>query len=472
MWIASLLDKNLMARSDGEIFLDLCFELSPQVQVDAALLLIPLFGLDRYWNLASLDAGCENPTTPHPLAQKLYALHTRWPEQNFFLAPTAPWARWVSRIPHASPKPLTFASNSVIDSQFIQNAPIDFMEFFVQDALQKSSDRKREFSFLCDSLEDLGVHSLSEFLKLLTHSSARISEFEMRFGPLISLIAERAIRHHDNWPGTPYQAPQFLSHSIDLDFESVTSSEKTQDVLQRCSEVFESWEERLRARRSLMKGLDVTFVSDRKKQRALFPIRLTRPTRDAKTMLKLFTEIWGNCQQNPQSHGLNSEDEICLIGFKSLNLENDKEYQLNLFTPNTDETSDNWSELIARMRMHAHKKGVFRIGSWAPQPSFFPERSLHWREWQSDTETFASVPDLGRRPRYLLTQPIPLLSPKITSFECFTETLARQKSFESLERISNPWAITGPEERSYARLGSQWIFWDHATNQAMLHGYF
>ncbi len=477
MWLASALEKKTLEKNSKEshnegLFLDLCFEISPFVQVDEDLLLIPLHGLDRYWQLTQIHTL----SPEHPLIKKLLSFSKKWPEQKFVFAPTSAWARWIFRSQNLEASPsannIFYFSFHNISAQLLDFSPIENISFFLTDLITENSERKRELNFLCESARELGISTVGQFLKILAESPDRITLFELRFGPLVRVLLQRALQNSDNWPGKPYVPPQNFKFKIDLSFEKLTSSEKSEDIHIRSLELFNEWEERLRCRRSLIRGFDIEIFSSRSRRKAFFPIRLSRPTREAKSFFKLFQEAWSGCKQDPKSFGLGLEDEIDCLVFKTLNLENDKEYQLNLFNPRSEEISEGWQTLIARMRLRAPQKRDLKIGSYTPQPSFFPERALIWSEWKSEEENFPQVARPSLRPSYLLSPPQEFRSADLKTFENFVEIIEKQGNLESLERISNPWALPLPEERTYARMGKQWVFWDHVRNASFVQGYF
>jgi hypothetical protein len=473
-------------------FMDILCGLGPDLYSDLSgsgtkaqsLALVSLYGLDRYWQLESFARALDFWTQrtdrdpQHPLLLQLIRIHHRFCQQSrFVLAPTAPWARFLSlmdfdslpsRQSQTQPMIERWTSADIAERILPQLKP-QSLSVLIDDCLDKSAARYSEFAFFCEALEDLGYLRASDFLQGLKNFR---QEFQQRFGVIVSALHKRLVLLSDDYSLPRYVAPTLLEQSLALGWEQSTGIELEKSIFERVEDIFKNWQWRCESRRSLFRFVEVEVQSERRSRNIRQRLSLARASRESQTWIQLFREFWCRFKDQPHSLIADYPDEISSLLLRTSVLEPDRDCQLNLLNPRQEELSEKWHTLIARLQTRAQKTSDIRVGTFVPQASFFPEKAVVWRDWQDVTEHLPCVQDHPSRPEILLKLPELWQEFEIKDYEDFLFYLEKEKALSSLEKISTPWGPRGWVERSYARVKNQWIYWDHGSNQIFRHGYF
>lgn len=466
MWLASPPPQKY-----SEDILDLLLGLSPFVSVGPhGEFLANLGGLIRYWKLDALRAakpGEELPTEAQNFLRELRVLEERF-GLRFLIAPTAPWACWLCA--HAPEATKLFLSREEIESRFA-NASLASIETFLPDILERAEGRAALHDFR-ERASELGWRTLGGLYAAIRESAAR-DGLLARFGSVFEKLLRR-LQGADDFRLRAHEPPPSFERTIHLARETGAAD----DPLVLVNDTLLAWEARLRARRSLLKGVEVSFRGERRRRTMVFRLMLPKPSRDVALLRKLVEEKWQSLS-DPSSlsdGGGAFSDEIDIIRLRSLGFDVESDRQLSLFNPGREENLESWNLLVARLLSRASPGKPLQVGSWRPFESWLPENSVEWVDW-GQAESLPVVRDHPARPSVAFANPIPLKSfdpkaPTLKSEEDFLDWLEACGALGTLERVREE-----NEERSYARIehekGSQfWVYWNHARREALVHGTF
>jgi|GEM_PF-1918871 len=478
MWLASPPSSNPFFHAQPEEILDRLLGLSPFVaRGPHGELFAHLGGLVRYWKLDALRSSSEGlssenfaalPAETQTFLQELRTLEKRY-GLSFKIAPTAPWAAWLCA--HAPAGDGKFVYSRDDFEAIFARAPLATTEALLPDWLSKSEGRARFIDFTERACE-LGLRSGSDLQSILRRPDAR-DGFLARFGGVFEKLSRR-VQGADDFRLQTYEPPAELEQTLHIARETGTS-ENPWDAVRH---VLETWETRLRGRRALLKGLEVSFRGERRRQTLVFRLPLPKATRDASSLMKLVEEKW-RALRDPSANAETGEaftDELDLIRLRSMGLDRESERQLDLFRPGREENLEGWNLLVARLLSRASLRRPVRVGSWRPFESWLVEKSVEWVDW-GEAESLPIVRDPPARPLIAFHQPQPLAKifaakhPLRTEGD-FLDWLEAQGALGTLERVRE-----AQDERSYARVPSgdgrdAWVFWDHAQRAALVQGFF
>lgn len=439
MWIA--------CPTQTESHLDRFLALSPEVYLGPpGYALIDLGGVAPYWKLHRLAHDFQREDWEHPLLVKLQELRQKT-QLSFVIAPTATWAFFIAK---------NFPSSGIDfwpqqrTHDLLSTCSLNLARDFLCDLLEQSHEARNLFEDFRLYMDELGFSQLGQLLLNFSTEHA----LGLRFGrPIVKLM--QRLRGQSELEFLQYEPKPLLEERFYPTLEADMSSERQSSLLPRLEEILRDWEERLRARHSLLCGLHVELHSYRERKSQTVSFKLPRPSRDPQILLKIL--------QEKVAFG---EFDIERVLVRSLGLQIESDRQLNLFNPQREEVLENWGLLFSKLQA----RGGGRIGSYQAFPSYFPERSMEWVDWE---ENFKSevILDHPPRPQTLLREPKPLcaLSSEIEFFEFLQKSPAYAAHERSLERIRDSLSNC---ERTYARLGSDWVFWDSGKKKLFLHGYF
>ena len=465
MWLATKIPTSL---KDGkEDVLDRLLALSPEVSegpIDS--LFIPLNRVAGYWKLHQLRLpGVYNSPEAHPFIEQLAQFEKLF-GLRFCLTPTAPWALWI--LQNSPPKNLLETWNAEIFRGTFSQQPIVQSSCLIPDEIQKS-ETQSAFEFFVEQCDELGLSTIQKLLEVPPE------ELALRFGAWTLKLLKR-IHGRDDLPFTPYAPPLLLSRKFYPAFEkSIGSTEQSNDLLESFLTTLQNWEDRLQARKQLLKGLRLRVRSERLQKQDVIFLSFPRPTRDALSIFPILKEKWFALCSRPQNDS-NTEgfhDDIDELILESLGLETDSPAQRDLFDPQKEERGEAWNSLVGRLLAQSTKQNPLQIGYWKPVESYIPESSYEWADWQMDERAvIPMIPDHPRRPSFLLSRPQPLNNPFWRSEEEFLQALAKHQLLSTLEKLSEGWGTQNQIERSYARWNRAWVFWDHQKKRAFVHGFF
>lgn len=453
-------------RKDGdrkETCCDRLLALSPEIVEEPVTqtLLIPLARVSAYWNLAALWDRPEEAAR-HPFYALLKDLNDEF-DLRFVVAPTAPWALWVH---HHAAKPLLL--NHVDADAFREDAlsssPARLAELAPD--LLSSPEARARFDYFVDSCAELGILSSRKLLELPTES---LSE---RFGPGILRILKR-LRGHDELHVEAYVPSLTLSKTFHPAFEKAIASDDEPDLLSRLQTTLVSWEQRLEARRSLLRGLRLTVRSEHRDHAEAFFVTLPRASRNASALFEILREKWfALAGRTSAGHDETFEDHIAELTIESLGLEPENDHQLDLFDPHKMAREEAWSTLLARLQARSTQRAPVHAGHWLPVESYLPERAFEWVE-AGAAGRVPFLQDHPARPLHLFKTPQRIEEPTVQSEEEFLKWVEGRSALKTLERLSDIWDFDcRRSERSYARVENQWVFWDHVRSQLYVHGHF
>lgn len=451
---------------------DLMLSISPQITVFQSHILIDLRRLHRYWQLGSLVKNFDPEsisTNTHALIKRLMEWHRRF-DMCFLLAPTAASGFLIYQNKNASRHPI-----DVLDPEDyltrLQSKTVTDGAPLVADLLQKDPRLSTQLMHINEFLVDMQLHRLTTLLEISKDPLKR-SAFVERMGSLMDVFFKRLNLHRD-FELPLYEAPKILNDIFYPEMERHLSLSET-PVLDRVREILDSWEERLGYRRAAIKGLDLHVISARQRQSYSFPVRLPKATRDAGMLFKVVSELWHQKSQHPTTQDFEFfEDDIASIRLSSHRLEELHSKQLNLFDPGREDSDEQWNSLIAQLKLRARRDAEVWVGRFNPKESFVPEHAIAWVDWEDETAPHDPIADHPARPTLLFKVPQPLPEIRVADESSFLHYVASQQGNLLCERIRDPW-IEGAQalERSYARIGSRWVFWDNTRKKVFLHGYF
>jgi hypothetical protein len=476
MWLSFGFKQQLPQKDVG--FFDLLQGLSPDVFVeqrgDRVFAYVSLLGLEKYWG----HDGTK-------LQQKIQFLKKHKPDLECWKAPSFVWCRCLalSGLRNSQESILIDVwTQDRISEEFLKTQPVQVLKYFVDDVMGKATRKDLEFRFFCEALEDFSFSKAFDFLAELQKSRG---EFQQRFGSLMNVLFKRVFQDWDDYPRERYTPPKFFEAELDIFWEGSVGSAVDLDgeksVIDKVKKVFEDWQVRAESRRSAFRQVMVVVKSDRRQNKVYQRLDLAKASRDATNWTRIFEEFWLAQRDRLPGEALKPTlvaeypDEVSCIELKTSLLEADQESQLNLFNPFEEELSEQWHTLMARMQARVGRGQVLRVGTYAPQASFTPERAVVWRDLDSLEAHSMKVPDGPARPQVLLVAPQPYLKESLNNYDDFLILVDREKALGTLERITNPWNPKGLEDRTYARINNEWIFWNHqdSTNgKAYVHGYF
>ncbi len=446
MWIA-------VAEINQNTF-DLLLGLSPEVYFGPeGSALVNLGGVASYWKLATLSTAHQNEHFEHPLLAKLVDLSKKH-RLVFTLAPTACLAFWLAKHSKSS---LVNIWDYPSFLRRIENVHLQLSQDFISDLLLVSAESRGSFDEFCLGLEDLGIATLSGLLKLEQDGA-----LNARFGIICSRLLKR-LRMKSDFDLHEYVPPITLEESFYPSLEEAISSDRNPKIFDRLHEILLVWEERLRARQSLLCGLHLYLRSSRKNKAVSLTLRMPRATRDPRILLKILEEKWhAECGKE------DFPDEIEIVRLSSLGLKAESDRQLSLFDPRREEVAESWNLLLARLQTKSTLTKPVRLGGYQAFPSYWPEASMEWVDWKENF-TAQVIEDHPLRPQILLREPKTLTS--IETEAEFFSYLDSHRALNSLERVRDTWSGNF-EERSYARIANQWVYWDHKRRKIFVHGYF
>ncbi len=452
MWMVCLEPDNSKASYLRSDLLDRLLEFSPDVfEGPQGEILVDLSKQTRYWQLPELLAS--GPRAEPLEFEKLVLEFHRRDGLSFVLGPTAAWAVFLLRhvrSDEARPLHLFRASDA---ERALAHAPLSAALALIPDALLKSEDRAAAHDLLA-RLDELGFDKLGQIREVCRTPIVQ-EEFLERFGGVFDKLLKR-IDGRGDWELTPYVPPVELVHSLFAHADA--------DPMEQVLETLQAWERRLAARRSLLKGFEISFRSDRRRDTRSFRVELPRASREAARLHKLVFEHWLQLQATPSLEGFS--DELDSIRLRSLGLEDASDRQLNLFDPKREETEEEWNLLVARLLSRAERGAPIQIGSYRPNESWLPEEAAAWVDW-GRYSALPPLQDHPKRPLLFYSTPKPLREPRLGNEEDFWRWLESRQALASLEKIRDE-----VEERSYARVDSRWVFWDHARGGAFVQGIF
>ncbi len=459
MWMITKYQGN---QEQIERVLDLLLKVSPDlflpegVLKEEGFIFLQLSKVSHYWNLKDV----EQPE--HALNKLLQHLYIK-EGLSFVIAPSASWAYFYFKI---SDKP-SFLQNFSFEQcqKHCHELFLPIASHFLADhLLQTSGSARAEWNYFMESLESLGFLDLSLFLKFC-QDPTHLSQITERLGLTPKLLYSRLCFRED-FPLKMYLAQGQIQEHFYPDLENQIGSPAKLDILDRLKDILEEWEERLRLRKSLIKGFEVLLISNRGRFQKTLCLCLPRATRDAKILFRLLHEKWLSCTNNFADKELDLRAFVFEeVRIKSLGLQFESDRQMHLFDPKREDSNEEWSLLVGTLLSLGSE---VRVGHYAAHPSYWPEFSVQWQSW-SDSQPIDMVEDHPERPLLLYSPPRFFEAEKILSEEDFLKLLVKTNCLESLERVSDPWR---GEERSYARIEQQWLYWDHKKQRAYVHGVF
>ncbi len=434
MWIA--------CKTQKESALDRFLGLSPEVYLGPEnFALIDLGGVGTYWKLHRLAADFASENWAHPLLLKLSEFNKK-EGLSFVLAPTATWAFFVGKNFFTSP--IDFWTQTRFEKQ-LQNSSLNLAGDFIPDLLSQSHENLKALEDFRVHMDELGFSNLGQLLNFTQEHT-----LGMRFGRPLQKLMQR-LRGKSELEFLQYEAPPVLQETFYPLMEHEMDSENQRPLLLRFEELLTDWEERLRCRQSLLCGLHVEILSYRQHKKHMATFKLPRPSRDPQLLLKIL--------QEKVPFG---DFEIEKVQMRSLGLQNERDRQMSLFDPKREEILEDWSLLFAKLQT----RGGSRLGTYQAFPSYFPERAVEWVDWEENFQS-ESIQEHPPRPEIILREPKLLRS--LTHEQEFYSFLEKFSATPTLERIRDSLSL---QERSYARVGNEWVFWDADQKKLFLHGYF
>ncbi|MBS1985073.1 MAG: hypothetical protein JST16_12965 [Bdellovibrionales bacterium] len=457
MWLASSVSQ--LPKDRKETFFDRLLGLSPEItEGPEDIVLVPLTRVATYWGLQG------SQVSPVFLA-KLRDLHSDF-GCKFICAPTAPWALWIHRV-YPPQELLEFWDTDSL-RRMLTASSVAQCEPLIYDHLARGEEARRAFEYLLDHLHELGLRDVESLARLPREA------LSIRFGALPHRLLQR-VRGADDLPLTPYVPPTSLNRRFQPSAERLLGAENDFDLLGAFASTLKEWSLRLEARHAALRGVRVTLRSEWKDSAESFFVTFPRPLRDPEKIFVILREKWmASLESFVRRHGsdTNFEDELSEVLLESMGLERDTTPQLDLFDPHREARAEAWDLLVGRLMAKSTKEAGIRVGAWRPQESYLPEDSISWSDWNPKS-CVPMIQEHPRRPLFLLPRPRVIRDLPLRSESDFIAHLEAAGALGSLERITELWDDNGQtSERSYARLGREWIFWDHHQKRAFVHGYF
>jgi hypothetical protein len=453
MWLAS----RQIPAHDEDSFLDRLLELAPDVyRGPRGSALVSLVGTAHYWLLTDLLA--QDAPASHPFKERIKSLARDY-GSRFTLAPTPAFAFWAA---HTLP---TEAALHAWDKDSIRRdfarAPIASFRELVADLEDESTRHRQDADAVAERMDDLGLRRLSD-LEELRSKPDTAREVHARFGSLGKTLLER-LKGSERFHMKRHEPSPVFFREFHPEIEKSMGVEGADDLFGRLREILESWQLRLEARKSSIKGLEVAFqlgtslrsekTPDTRIERLEFP----SPLKEAAHIHKLIQE---KCLKSEGARFF--EMPIERVFLRSLGIEGARERQLNLFDTRIEDSDESWSLLVGRLLARSTERSPVTVGRFEAGASYTPEASVIWKPWKPG-ETLIKVEKHPPRPQTLLPVPKKLDLPA-RSEGTFCAWVADKRALGSLERIG--------EDRLYARVDEQWIFWCARRKRVFLHGLF
>jgi hypothetical protein len=470
MWLA--IRTTPLSESEREALADESLILSPEVTWltksprGASLnqtLLIHLGRVWGYWKLDLLHQWFSHPSaTQSPFLIQVESLKKRFPcIQRILIAPTAPWTLWALEQNSLSfSQQLSESKNSIeyCSTDACRNHLSESKIHTLESLLPEESpnpDWFVQWEFFLESLQSLGIRDTTVLKKI------PLASLTERFGPWMRPLIQRFYGADNlslNW------------------FEPTTRLEKSfspeeGDLLESFRITLESWSRRLAGRRSLLKGVRVRMHSDRSRIAAAFFVQFPRPTQEVATIFPILKEKWlAECGKTFSGQGADDSyaDTWSQVILESMGLERAHDAQIDLFHPERAIQNEAWSNLVARLQARSTPQNPIQFGTWVPQEDYLPEHSFHWKPWQ-EQEDIPFLKDHPTRPLMFLNKPrLKKILPQPVSEDQFLDWVTTHGILSSLERILSAQG----EERLYARVDKEWVFWSHQQQSIYTQGFF
>lgn len=422
----------------------------------------------------------------------------------FVLAPTPSLAAWALELEHKrtqastlSPQLLRIYNPMEIQKEFQQLSPSELSPL-LEDQFQSQKSLRTHWQQFLEDLDYLGIRNILNLKALFQDASLKKQCFE-RFPELSPLLLQRLVLASKDYSLKAYAPEDVLTSSFYPGLEDALSSPSEQDLLCRIEDILRIWQLRLEARRSLLKGIELRLGFLRPLRQSLskspsqsgateiyehlIEIRFPHGLKQAGDITSLIRE---KLQHLPPSENQLFNLPLEKVELRSLGVERICDKQLSLFEQNREENLEKWRLLVGRLQSRSQHNIEISVGSFELAESYWPEESFLWSEWKGEhfnektshpttqSSSKSSLLEQPRRPLLFLEKP-ERLELGLRSFDEFLLYLRQKKALLSLEHICSPYGAQKDgrvESRYYARVGSQWIFWDEHKKCCFLQGYF
>jgi|GEM_PF-4427233 len=496
MWITSFLPQGPQ-NPETQNFLDLCLHLSPDVFVDRSgtRVLVNLQSVVSYWQMGRVLSDPDNAR--HPFLQHLKLLREAQHRiqksadsarpSAFVLAPSPSLAAWGLEQERSNPDLLVILNPMEIQKRFQELAPAS-LTTLLQDRLDATPALLKSWRLFLEDLDYLGIRDILSLKKLFQDPSLKKSCFE-RFPDLAPLLMQRLILGAKDYSLQAHRPQEEMSAAFFPSLEDEMGSPSANDLVVRIDEILRVWQLRLEARKSQLRGLEITlgfrrpFTRNRLTGRmeteiTEHPLELKFPQglRDAREITDMVRE---KLLSMPPEESRLFVLPLESVRLHSLGIERIHDRQLSLFEQEHEASLEKWKLLLGRLQARSHKGLEISVGSFETGDTYWPEDTFLWNEWKGDEldakrttqpNTDSAFLEQPRRPLLFHEKPRPH-RPDLKSLDDFLLFLKQKNSLHTLEHLSSPWGAR-TENRYYARSDNEWIFWDDARKRVFIQGYF
>jgi hypothetical protein len=479
-------------RNSLEGFLDELMEISPDIFLGPGQsAYLKLRGVHHFWKLSEFLRNKEENKILHPFYKCLEKINARY-GCEFLMCESPAEAAWAQKYRKNSAAPkntlmkdfLFIMPKNDAFYELLAASPLKEIHLWLQDLVESDEKIATDLHFFCEALEYMGIRNLWELHVSLTQKNFLQSAL-LRFGSIIKPIHAR-LNGSEDFHMHPYHPPMYLSAEFSPELERDMSVDVSGEIPTRLLEILCKWERRLESRKSLLSGLEVILESDlvstttqphspsqahplrnqapKKVLRALFP----HPLRDPLFIQQIFMEKWTASLNETFYDG-----RIAKVTIKSVGLQTAVEHQLHLFDHTEEDVYEEWGLLLGKLYNRGENHSA-QVGAFEAQESFIPEESLRFEDW-SPGKKFKEISDHPKRPMLMEKNPKELM--RDLSREDFMELLAKEEKLRSLELISAPVPMrassNAPEnERLYAQVNDDWVYYDSHKRKVLKHGSF
>ena len=484
MWIASFLPQGI-PNPETQNLLDLCLHLSPDVFIDPSgtRVLVNLQSVTGYWQMGCVLSDPDNAR--HPFLQHLKLLREaqqRISKSNdsarpsaFVLAPSPSLAAWGLEQERRNPKLLVILNPLEIQRRFQELAP-STLSLLLEDKLAKSAELSKSWRDFQGDLKYLGIRNILALKELFQDPLLRRSCFD-RFPILAPLLSQRLIMMSKDYSLEAHRPQKEMSAAFFPRCEVEGRSALASDLVSRFDEILRVWQLRLEARKSHLLGLEVILGFRkpliRNRNTGLMesdftehPLELDFPEglRSASEITQRLREKL--LELTPEEARLFifplESVEIYSSGIERLN-----DRQLNLFAQITETNLEKWKDLIGPGLEESEASPHPSLwNDWKGNESHDDNLDAHRPAKQRKAAELATLPEQSRRP-FHAPLPTKFTRSSFESLDDFILFLREKNCLHTLQHVSSPWGAY-PENRYYARVGSEALYWDENLKRVCL----